>query len=86
MTGLVEDIKVIIHENEKRKFYIEDIDALVDEVVSTVAVRIQVNGEQYGQYTVSTPSRDSKSLIPTWEAGQAAVPLMTSASISWGMR
>ena len=52
MTGLVEDIKVIVKENEIRKLYIEDIDCLVDQIVSTVAVRIKVNDELYGQYTV----------------------------------
>ena len=51
MAGFVEDIKVIVHENEKRTFFLDGIGS-VNEVVATVGVKIQTNGEQYGNYVV----------------------------------
>lgn len=50
MANIVEDIEVIVKENVKRKCYNVEIDDFVDEIVSTVGVKVRVNGEEYGEY------------------------------------
>lgn len=50
MANIVEDVKVIVKENVKRKCYNVEIDDFVDEIVSMVGVKVRVNGEEYGEY------------------------------------
>lgn len=48
----IKDLKLIVRENEPRYFLDEESDEVVEMIVSTVAVKLQYGGEQYGEYVI----------------------------------
>ena len=48
----IQDLKLIVRENEMRYVLDEESDEVVGGMVSSVAVKLQYGGEQYGEYVI----------------------------------